>query len=82
MSVNVASRILIDVWRVTVHILASLIDDSRSIIFYCKIFIEKCKDSKCLQITGMQDRYSIVEITEKKFHKTESVIVLCFQQAL
>ncbi len=39
MSVNDASRIVIDYSRVTLQIVALLTDDSRGIIYYCNMFI-------------------------------------------
>ncbi len=39
MSVNDVSRIVIDDSRVTLQIVASLIDDSRGIIYDCNMFI-------------------------------------------
>ncbi len=39
MSVNDASRIIIDDSRVKLQIVASLIDDSRGVIYNCNMFI-------------------------------------------
>ncbi len=50
MSVNDASMIIIDNSRVTLQIVASLIDDSRGIIYNCNMFIIEA-DFRRLSIT-------------------------------
>jgi hypothetical protein len=62
MSVNDASRIVIDDSRVMLQIVASLTDNSRGIIYYCYMFIVQNTDYRRLDLVdlGMPVRIQVI----------------------